>query len=150
MTGGRARYVAIVLAGGLTFLMLHLFFMLTWSRFFMPSPWPGYEATAVAGLIEPWFVNTPASLWLTRVTLFLLAFAITLFAAGRPGMVVPGFFTGAAAACASLWATTRAHTVEWGWLGFFIYPFRLLLPIVIGAALAEIIRSRRHRTRPAH
>jgi hypothetical protein len=150
MTGERGRNVAIVLAGGLVFLTLHLIFILTWDRFFTTSSWPGYEASANGGLIEPWFVNTPASLWFTRATLFVMAFSITLFAGARPGSAALAFFTGAAAGCAAMWATTRAHAVEWGWLGFIIYPLRLLLPVVIGAVLAAIIRSRRTRTLPAN
>ena len=150
MTSGQWRNGAIVLAGGLTFLTLHLIFVLTWSRFLDTTSWPGYEASAAAGLIEPWFVNTPASLWVTRCTLFAMAFAITFFTLGSTGSAAMAFFAGLAGACAAMWATTRAHTVESGWLGFIIYPFRLLLPVVFGAALAAIAKSRRTRTRPSN
>ena len=140
-----ARGIATVFAGALTFLALHLFFLLTWSRLFLVAPWPGYEESARVGLIEAWFVNTPRSLWLTRITFFGLALvSATVRRSGRwQGALLIGL--GAASGVIGTYATTSMPAMPSGGLGYVIYPFRLLLPIVLGTALGGA--THRFRTR---
>ncbi len=144
-----ARGLATLLVGTLTFLVLHLIFVFAWSRFFLAAPWPGYEESARRGLLEPWFINTPRSLWLTRAAFAVLAF---VFAFARRRRRWPGallLWTGAAVGVIAVYATTSMPTLPSGGLGYIIYPFRLLLPIVLGTALGELLRRiRSHGSAP--
>jgi hypothetical protein len=137
---GRLRNAIIALVGCLAFALLHLLFVLAWQRFFTASAWPGYEETTQSGLVEPWFVNTPRSLWLTRITFFVLAFITARTVRDRPGTAALALWVGAAAAVAATWFTTKSHSAEWGWLGSMLYPFRVLLPIALGASGAMLLR----------
>jgi hypothetical protein len=143
----RADRVVSALTGLLTFLSLHLLFVGTWGRVFAAAPWPGYEESARLGLIEPWFVNSPRSLWLTRAVYFLVAAG---FAAGRRAHRWPNaalLWAGGASGAILVYATTNMPSLPAGALGYVIYPFRLLLPVVLGTALGELagrtVRSRR-------
>jgi len=143
------RGLATLLTGTLVFLLLHLVFVFGWSRFFLAAPWPGYEESARRGLLEPWFINTPRSLWLTRTAFFTLAF-VNAVARGRhrwPAALL--LWTGAAAGVVATYATTSMPALPSGGLGYILYPFRLLLPIVLGTALGELLRRiRSHGSTP--
>jgi hypothetical protein len=145
-----ARGLVTFMAGTLTFLVLHLTFVLAWRRLFLPAPWSGYEESARRGLIEPWFINTPRSLWLTRVAFFALAFVIA-FARRRgrwPAALL--LWAGAGVAVIATYATTSMPALPSGELGYIIYPFRLLLPVVFGTALAELLLRIRSGTAGPH
>lgn len=139
MTRDTGRIVSL-LTGLLTFFCLHLLFIVTWDRFFLAAPWPGYEESARLGLVEPWFVNSPRSLWVTRTVFFLVAFAFAL--GRRPGRWPRAtlLWAGAAIALIVTYGTSRMPSLPVGGWGFFIYPFRLLLPIVLGTAIGEFGR----------
>jgi len=135
-----AGRLAALLAGFLTFVGLHVLFVLTWDRVFARSPWPGYEASARLGLVEPWFVNSPRSLWLTRAAFFAAAFIIGF---GRRSGRWPRatlLWAGGAAALVAMYATTSMPALPAGELGFLLYPLRLFLPVVLGTALGELAR----------
>lgn len=139
MTRDTGRIVSL-LTGLLTFFGLHLIFVATWDRFFLVAPWPGYEESARLGLIEPWFVNSPRSLWLTRTVFFLVAL---VFALGRrPGHWPRAalLWAGAAIALMVTYAASRMPSMPAGGWGFVIYPFRLLLPVVLGTTVGELSR----------
>lgn len=129
-----------LLTGLLAFLLLHLFFGWTWGRLFAVAPWPGYEESARLGLLEPWFINTPRSFWLTRFTFFGIAFGFGYDTRPRRWPRVAWLWAGAAIGVAAVYATTRMPSMPAGALGFAMYPFRLLLPVVLGAALGELAR----------
>jgi len=82
--------------------------------------------TARDWVIEPWFVNTPRSLWLTRTVFFAIA------AASRQGAMCD---TGRTPSCSgrrrdravATYATTSMPALTGGALGYVLYPFRLLL-----------------------
>jgi hypothetical protein len=139
MTPARWRIAAIALAGALAFFCLHLLFLFSWD-WFIASPWPGYAASTRAGFIEPWFVHSPRSLWLTRAVFFAVAFAIAVALRDRFIAAAFAFWIGAGIAVAVAWATTRAHTIAWGALGYLFYPFRLLLPVALGTLAGRIVR----------
>lgn len=151
MARDTGRMVSL-LAGLLTVSALHLFFIWTWGRLFIVAPWPGYEDSARLGLIEPWFVNSPRSLWLTRTVLFFLALGFAL--GGRRGRWPRALllWAGAALAVIVTYATTRMPAMPAGGLGYVLYPFRVLLPILIGTAIGELagrtLFARRTARRP--
>ena len=128
------------LAGLATLLLLHLFFTLSWDALFAPRPWPGYETAMRAGTIEPWFVHSPASLWLTRAVVFAAALTIALLGRRARWWNALAFWGGSAAGIMLTYATTTVRSLPWGWLGFVLYPFRVLIPIVLGTALGELAR----------
>lgn len=118
---------------------LHALFILGWDGFFSRSSWPGYEYSMQAGMVEPWFVNTPRSLWLTRVVLFALAFVVIVpIRHGRLART-SALWLGAAAATAILWFTTMSRTFEGGAAGFIFYPIRIGLPILAGSLAAGVL-----------
>ena len=128
-----------VLTGTAVFLALHLLFVLDWDGFASP-PWPGYDENVRRGLLEPWFVHAPRSLWLTRLVFFAVALGFAFAANRRRWLAGAMLWLGAAIAIAGTWATTTARTLDWGWLGYFIYPFRIVLPILIGTAMGDLAR----------
>ena len=136
----RAAAGLAALAGLATFLLLHLIFTLTWNALFAARPWPGYEAAMQGGAVEPWFVHSPASLGLTRAVLFTGALAIALIGRRARWLTALAFWAGASAGVMLTYATTTVRSLPWGWLGFFLYPFRVLLPIVLGTAIGELAR----------
>lgn len=74
MSGRRlAPWYLVVVLGAVTFIMLHIHFVTGWEQLYVASPWPGFEAAAREGLIEPWFGSTPRSLRVTQTVLFGLA-----------------------------------------------------------------------------
>lgn len=74
MSKGRvAPWFLVVVLGAVTFIMLHLHFITAWEELYVVSPWPGLEAAAREGLLEPWFGSTPRSLRVTQIVLFGLA-----------------------------------------------------------------------------
>jgi hypothetical protein len=91
-------------------------------------------------MVEPWFVHTPRSLWLTRSVFFLLALALALSAGRARWPAATALWAGAGMAVIFTWAMTTTRTMEYGWLGFAFYPFRLFLPILLGTALGELLR----------
>lgn len=126
------------LSGLLAFLLLHLLFVLHW-QWFAAAPWPGYEAATARGIVEPWFVHTPRSLWLTRGVLFLIA---ATFALARPSSRMAtaiSIWLGAGIAALITYATTSLPSLPWGWLGFAIYPLRLALPVLLGAVAGALL-----------
>ena len=136
----RAAAGLAVLAGLATFLLLHLFFFLAWDAVFVAHPWPGYETAMQSGTIEPWFVHSPVSLWLTRTVLFALPLAMALAARRARWATALAFWAGTASGIVLTYATTTIRTLPWGWLGYVLYPFRALIPIVLGTALGELAR----------
>lgn len=135
------------LTGLLAFLSLHLFFTWTWDRLFASAPWPGYEESARLGLIEPWFVNSPRSLWITRAVFFAAASGLAARPRTHRWPNAALLWAGAAVAAVAVYATTSMPSLPAGTLGYIFYPFRLLLPVVLGTALGELggraLRSRR-------
>jgi hypothetical protein len=136
----RAAAGLAALAGLATFLLIHLFLYVAWDSVFAAHPWPGYEQAMRSGTIEPWFVHTPASLWLTRAALFAIAFGIALAQKRGRWMTASAFWLGTGAGVALTYATTAIRSLPWGWLGFLLYPFRTLIPILLGTALGELAR----------
>ncbi len=127
----------IGLAGLLAFLLLHLVLVWRWS-WFAAAPWPGYEQATARGLVEPWFVHTPRSLWLTRATLFLLSAGIALEWQGSRIEAMLALWLGAALGVVFCYATTSLPSLEWGILGYFLYPLRIGLPVLIGSAAGSL------------
>jgi hypothetical protein len=142
-----ARGLATLLAGMLTFLFLHLVFVFAWSRFFLVAPWPHYEESARLGLLEPWFINTPRSLWLARAAFFALAFVLALVRRRGRWPAALLLWTGAATGVIATYATTSMPAMPAGKLGYLVYPLRLLLPVVLGTALGELLHRIRNRGR---
>lgn len=71
-------WIVVVLIGSFAFLFAHIHFVQTWDALYAVEPWPGFEAAARRGLIDPWFGNSPRSLWITQEVLFALAAVIAL------------------------------------------------------------------------
>lgn len=142
------RSAAFALPGFAAFVGLHALFVVGWEFLFARPPWPGYEESARMGMIEPWFVNSPRALWLTRIVLFGLALGIVLPVRTRRLARTAAFWAGAAIAVAVAWATTTSSSLEGGTGGYFFYPLRIGFPIVAGAVTAVLIqrlrRTRRH------
>jgi hypothetical protein len=136
----RAAAGLALLAGLALFLLLHLFFFLAWDAVFAPRPWPGYEDAMRSGTIEPWFVHSPASLWLTRAVVFAAALAIALASHRARWSNALAFWAGTAGGVVVTYATTTVRSLPWGWLGFVLYPLRVLIPVVLGTALGELAR----------
>ncbi len=132
------------LTGLLAFLLLHLLFLSTWSDLFAVRPWPGYEAATASGIVEPWFVHSPRSLWLTRGVYLALGLVVAQRAGNRPPALL-ALWTGAAAGTIFVWATTTMRAMSWGWLGFVLYPLRLLAPVLAGWVLSFVIDRVRAR-----
>lgn len=133
------------LSGLLVFLLLHLLFVVNWP-WFMAVPWPGYELATARGLVEPWFVHTPRSLWVTRAAFFILAMVTVLLRTGARSANALAIWLGAATGVALSYARTSLPSLEWGWLGFLLYPLRLVLPVLLGAAAGIVgarVRARR-------
>ncbi len=108
-------------------------------------PWPGYEAATATGIVEPWFVHTPRSLWLTRITFAALALVVVGRTEHHRLGAATALWTGAAAGIAFVYATTSMRHLAGGWLGFVFYPLRLVLPILTGALAATVISRLRAR-----
>lgn len=68
-----APWFLVVVLGAVTFIILHIHFITVWEELYVVSPWPGLEAAAREGLVDPWFGSTPRSLRVTQVVLFALA-----------------------------------------------------------------------------
>jgi hypothetical protein len=133
------------LCGLLVFLLLHLLFVVNWP-WFMAVPWPGYEVATARGIVEPWFVHTPRSLWLTRTAFFIVAMVTVLLRDGAQSANAFAIWLGAGTGVALAFATTSLPSLEWGWLGFVLYPLRLVLPVLLGAAAGVVgarVRARR-------
>jgi len=128
------------LSGLLVFLLLHLLFVVNWP-WFMAVPWPNYEAATARGIVEPWFVHTPRSLWVTRAAFFILAMVTVLLREGARSANAFAIWLGAGTGVALTYPTTSLPSLEWGWLGFPLYPLRLVLPVVLGAA-AGVVSAR--------
>lgn len=142
MRSGESRtHPAAFAALGLSAIIgLHALFILGWNGFFARVPWPGYEYSMRSGMVEPWFVNTPRSLWLTRIAFFAIAFgAILPIRNGRVARTL-ALWIGAAAGVAVLWRTTIMRTLEGGPAGYFFYPIRIGIPILAGALAAIVAR----------
>lgn len=137
-TVGRGVRTAVL--GFVVFGALHLLFIAAWTDFFVLQPWPGYEESARLGLIEPWFVHSPRSLWLTRFSFFGVAFGVAFTRRHARWAGAAALWIGASAAIVAAWSMTSTRTLEGGGLGFAVYPFRVLLPIVLGTAIAELTR----------
>lgn len=132
------------LSGLLAFLLLHLLFVLHWP-WFAAAPWAGYEAATARGIVEPWFVHTPRSLWLTRGALFLIAASFG-FAGGSSRLAIAiSIWIGAGIAAGVSYATTSLPSLPWGGLGFVIYPLRLVLPVLLGTVAGVQLRRFRPR-----
>jgi hypothetical protein len=133
------------LSGLLVFLLLHLLLVVKWS-WFMAVPWPGYELATARGIVEPWFVHTPRSLWVTRAAFFMLAMVTVWLRTGARSANAFAIWLGAGIGVALAYATTSLPSLEWGWLGFLLYPLRLVLPVLLGAAAGTVgarVRARR-------
>ncbi|HUF67310.1 MAG TPA: hypothetical protein VMM79_01570 [Longimicrobiales bacterium] len=130
---------AFALPGLAAVIGLHALFVVTWDVLFAKPPWPGYEESARLGMIEPWFVNSPRSLWLTRIVLFTLAFGVVLSVRRRRAARVLALWIGVAAGVALTWATTTSSAFDGGTAGFFFYPLRAGLPIVVGGTAAALV-----------
>jgi hypothetical protein len=141
----RRRNLTIALIGLLATLMLYLLFRAAWDTFFGVVPWPGYEESARLGLIEPWFINSPRSLWFTRATFFILAFATAMVCHDHRWSAAASLWIGAAIGIAATYATTTNRLLDWGWLGYAVYPFRVLLPVLLGTVIAELLVRVRRR-----
>lgn len=134
------------LGGLLVFLLLHLLFVLRWS-WFSAVPWSGYEAATARGIVEPWFVHTPRSLWLVRAVLFGVALLFSLRRTNGWLLNALALWLGAAAGVAFAYATTSLPALEWGSLGYLLYPMRVMLPVLAGALVGAILsRSFRRQT----
>jgi len=138
--GGRPTHpVAFALVGLSAMLGLHALLIIGWSNFFANPPWPGYEESARMGMVEPWFVNSPRSLWLTRIVFFVLAFAVVSTVRRQRVARALSLWVGAAAGVALTWATTVSRSFEGGAAGFVFYPLRIGFPILIGTLAALIV-----------
>lgn len=126
------------LSGLLAFLLLHLLFVLHW-QWFAAAPWPGYEAATARGIVEPWFVHTPRSLWLTRAVLFLIAATFAFARSSSTLATAISIWLGAGIATVITYGTTLLPSLPWGWLGFLIYPLRLALPILLGTVAGALV-----------
>ena len=133
-----AGWIVSLLTGLLTFLVLHLLFVSAWDRHFAAAPWPGYEESARRGLIEPWFINSPRSLWLTRAAFFMVALVAALGRRAKRWPHAALLWAGGSAGVLATYATTRMPSLPGGALGFVFYPFRILLPVILGTALGEL------------
>jgi hypothetical protein len=138
---------AFAIAGFAVMIGLHALFVIGWDRFFAVAPWPGYEESTRLGMVEPWFVNTPRSLWITRAVLFGVAFGVVLPVWSRRLHRVLALWIGAAAAVAITWVTTTARTFEGGVAGFVYYPLRVGLPLLVGAVVALVVQRVAGRSR---
>lgn len=132
------RNLLIVALGLAIYLALHMVFVMAWAGFFSQVPWPGYEDSMALGLVEPWFINSPRSLWLTRFVLFATAFAIALATRRAHWSGAFALWLGAGAGIAATWATTSMRGLEGGTLGYVFYPFRVALPILLGTGLGAL------------
>jgi hypothetical protein len=128
----------IGLAGLLAFLLLHLFFILRWS-WFTASSWPGYEAATARGLIEPWFVHTPRSFWLTRAVFVGMAALIAFVRRSSRLAAALALWLGSGMGVVFTYSTTSMPSLEWGYLGYLMYPVRIGLPVLIGTAMGALL-----------
>lgn len=132
------------LGGLLAFLLLHFLFVLNWS-WFAAAPWPGYEAAMARGIVEPWFVHTPRSLWLTRAAIFLLAMTAALLRMHSTIATAFAIWLGAGIGIVFAYTTTSLPALEWGWLGFLLYPLRIVLPVLLGTVTGVVLTRMRER-----
>jgi hypothetical protein len=138
---GRPTHPAAFVAAGLSAMIgLHALFLIGWLRVFANPPWPGYEESTRLGMVEPWFVNSPRSLWLTRIVFFGLSLAVVLPVRRQRVMRALALWAGAAVGVAITWATTTARTFEGGTAGFVYYPLRIGFPILAGAVAAAVVQ----------
>lgn len=144
-------WVAVLLIGSFVFLFAHVHFAQTWETLYVVEPWPGFEESARRGLIDPWFGNSPRSLWVTQEVLFALAIVIGLMRSERVwtaglvfwlGVMLPlipfllfrslrsdaGFLATSPLVESGLWST--AILLEAG---------RTALPIALGLVCARIL-----------
>jgi hypothetical protein len=126
--------------GAVTFVLLHLFMVATWRTLFAVAPWPGYEGATRAGIVSPWFINSPRSLWLARATIFLVAFLLAALRRTPPWRAALVFWLGIAIAVAAMYATTVLPSLPNGWIGYFVYPFRTLLPVLVATVAGDMVR----------
>lgn len=135
-----SRIAIFGLLGVATFVLLHIFMVATWGTLFAVAPWPGYESATRAGTVPAWFINSPRSLWLARATIFMIAFLLAALRSVPPWRAALVYWIGLALAVAATYATTSLPTLENGWVGYFIYPFRTLVPVLVGTVAGDVAR----------
>lgn len=86
MRGEFPPWVIIAVLGAITFLLLDLHFVTSWEQLYAAGAWPGLQATARGGLMEPWFGGTPMSLRMTQGAFFVLAFVVSLMRSNDAAM----------------------------------------------------------------
>lgn len=149
---GLAPWVLVVVLGAVTFVILHIHFVTVWEDLYAVAPWPGFESAARRGLIAPWFGNSPRSLRVTQLVLFVLAGVLGVMRSGE------GLKTGAA-----LWAGVliplvpvlfvRVATSDTGlvtlspmtgsditWMSLPLEAVRTAAPIFLGVLAGMILR----------
>jgi hypothetical protein len=142
-----ARIAIFGILGAGTFVLLHVFMVATWRTLFAVAPWPGYEGAARAGIVSPWFINSPRSLWLARATIFSVAFLLAALRRSPPWRVALVFWLGVAIAVAAMYATTALPDLPNGWIGYLVYPFRTLLPVLVATVAGDVVRRFLGRSR---
>jgi hypothetical protein len=120
-------------AGAVIFLMLHLYFVLSWDALYAPHPWLGYAP----GVSPPFFTSSPRSLWLAAAVLFVAALGLTLLPAGREQRTAVALWVGVMSAIILVWlATARIRQDSNMWpIDFLFLAVMTGVPMLAGWAI---------------
>lgn len=149
---GLAPWVLVVVLGAATFIILHIHFVTAWEQLYAPAPWPGFEAAARRGLIDPWFGSSPRSLRVTQTVLLVLATVVGVMRSGegfKSGLalwvgvmipLIPVLFIRLATADTTLVTLSPMTGGEITWLSLPLEAVRTAAPIFLGIFAGMLVR----------
>lgn len=154
MSSGRfAPWYLVVVLGAVAFIMLHIHFITAWEALYVTAPWPGLEAAAREGLVDPWFGSTPRSLRVSQVVLFGLAGVLGVMRS-KEGMktalalwlgvllpLIPVLVARAVTSEAGLVTISPMTDVPISWLALPLEALRTGVPIFVGVLAGLIVKG---------
>jgi len=138
--------IVYLLAAAVLFLLLHLYFVLSWDSLYAPHPWRGYAP----GIAPPFFTSSPRSELVAGAVLFAMTLGMTLLPAGRAALTGVAIWAGVMAASAVLWVATpplRNDSDMWP-IDLVFLALTTGVPILLGRLAGLAVRRLRGGRKP--
>ncbi len=123
-------------AAAVIFLLLHVYFVLTWDGLYAQYPWTGYAP----GVSPPFFSSSPRSELVAYAVLFATALGLTLIPSGSKPWVGVAMWAGVTAAVVLVWVATpqlRNNSNMWP-IDLVFLSFITGVPMLIGRTIGLI------------